>query len=175
MNTPVLYTPHLCLRPFHAGEAQLAYDIWFSQPDVAKYMFWGIHSNVQETQAWLDFELSQIGQPNWYRFAIEERHSRTLIGSILLYYEEEIQDWEVAYHFSRNWWGQGYATESLLRIVIFSRQTLYLHNIAARYARENYASGRVLQKAGFQMVGTVPYYCNNGSVFYEGVLCRLSL
>lgn len=175
MNTPVLYTHHLRLRPFHAGEAQLAYDIWFSQPDVVRYMFWGLHSNVQETQAWLDFELSQIGQPNWYRFAIEERCSRMLIGSILLYYEEELQDWEVAYHFSRNWWGRGCATESLLRVIAFSRQTLHLHNLAARYARENSASGRVLQKAGFQKVRTISYHCNNETVFLEGVLCRLNL
>lgn len=175
MFTPILHSQRLTLRPFHFGEAECAYENWFSQPNVAKYMFWDVHSNLQETQEWLDFELTQLNDLNWYRFAVEIADTRRLIGSLLLYYEEEINNWEVAYHFSQKYWNQGYATESLKCVVSFAREKLNLKNIAARYALENAASGRVLKKTGFQKEQTITYHCRNGSVFLEGVLCRLLL
>lgn len=175
MYTPILHSPRLILRPFHSGEAKAAYENWYSQSNIAKYMFWGIHNNIQETQEWLDFELSQLNSPDWYRFAIETVHTKRLIGSLLLYYEEEINNWEVAYHFSQEYWNQGYATESLRCAVSFAKKKLHLKNISARYALENAASGRVLTKNGFQKKQVIAYHCQNGAVLREGMLCQLFL
>lgn len=99
MKTPILHSQRLILRPFHFGEAEYAYKNWFSQPNVAKYMFWDVHKNIQETQQWLDFELTQLNALNWYRFAIETADTNHLIGSLLLYYEVEINNWDSSVYF----------------------------------------------------------------------------
>ena len=43
MNTPVLETKRLILRPFRQDDARTVYECWESDPDVAKYMFWTSH------------------------------------------------------------------------------------------------------------------------------------
>ena len=112
MITPILHSKRLVLRPFRPEDSVSAYELWFSQPDVAKYMFWKMHDDVQETQKWIADEISWIGEPDWYRFAVEKTEAHQLIGTVLLYFEEEIDDWEVAYHFARDYWNQGFATEA---------------------------------------------------------------
>lgn len=153
----------------------MAYDLWFSQPAVAKYMFWGVHNNVQQTQEWLDFELNQRGQPNWYRFAIECTKTHQLIGSILLYYEDEVCCWEVAYHFALEYWNHGYATESLNRVMQFASEVLHIKEVVARYATENTASGRVLEKMHFCYEKDIVYICNDHRSVYPGIQCRCNL
>ena len=164
MITPTLYSDRLILRPFQAEDLVPAYQIWFSQYDVAKYMFWKRHDSLQETQAWLLAELASVKDSDWYRFAVENHAVHQLLGTILLYYEEELSEWEIAYCFGRCYWNQGFATESL-----------NLEKIVARYATENTASGRVLEKLGFCFEKSIAYYCNGGTTLLPGALCSLTL
>ena len=85
MITPILETQRLILRPFHREDARAVLDTWESDPDVARYMFWTSHNDIRKTEAWLDFELSRIEKPDWYRFAIELKASYSLIGTALMY------------------------------------------------------------------------------------------
>lgn len=101
MKTPVLETDRLRLRPFRREDARAVFDGWEQDPDVARYMFWTSHHDIRKTEAWLDFELGQIGKPDWYRFAVEENGSHTLVGTVLLYYETELACWEVGYNFAK--------------------------------------------------------------------------
>ncbi len=175
MITPTLYSDRLILRPFQAKDLVPAYQIWFSQPDVAKYMFWKRHDSLQETQAWLSEELSSVKDADWYRFAVENHVTHQLLGTILLYYEEELSEWEIAYCFGRCYWNQGFATESLNRVITFAKESLHLEKIVARYATENTASGRVLEKLGFCFEKSIAYYCNGGTTLLPGALCSLTL
>lgn len=52
-------------------------------------------------------------------------------------------------------------------------QRMYLP--VGRYAKENPASGKVMEKLGFQFEKEIPYECNNGTVLREGIQCRLAL
>lgn len=46
------------------------------------------------------------------------------------------------------------------------------NEIGTSYAIENPASGRVLQKLGFQFVKEIPYACNGGEIVTTGSYCR---
>lgn len=70
MNTPILETARLILRPFQQDDAKDVFHTWESDPDVARYMFWTSHNDIQKTRDWLSFEIGQIDKNNWYRFAI---------------------------------------------------------------------------------------------------------
>lgn len=145
MNTPILATERLILRPFKENDA----------------------INV--------FELGQIEKPDWYRFAIVLQDTEELIGTALIYYEEEVECWEIGYNLGKKYWNKGYTTEAMKRILDFAKEQLKLSQIVGRYAKENPASGNVMEKLGFKYEKDIPYECNDGTVMRQGIQCRLIL
>jgi len=174
-STPTLETDRLRLRPFQKEDAEDVFECWESDPDVAKYMFWTSHNDIEKTREWIAFELGQIEKPDWYRFAIVLRESNTLIGTALIYYEEEVKCWEIGYNLGKKYWGKGYTTEAMEKVIDFAEKKLKLTQIVGRYAKENPASGNVMKKLGFQYEKDIPYECNDGAVKREGIQCRLFL
>lgn len=175
MKTPILHTERLDLRPFTAEDAQDVFECWESDPDVAKYMFWCSHNDIEKTKNWVRKEQDKVNDPNWYRFAIVLRESGALIGTGLIYFEDEVDCWEIAYNLGKAYWGRGYVTEAMREIIAFAHDELEINEIVGRYAKENPSSGNVLKKLGFQYEKDIPYECNRGSVLREGIQCRLYL
>ena len=175
MNTPVLETKRLLLRPFSTEDARSVFECWESDPEVAKYMFWTSHNDIEKTKEWLSFEIGQIAKDDWYRFAIELKNTGELIGTALIYYEPEVECWEIGYNLGRKYWGFGYATEAAAEIISFAKETLKISEIVGRYAKENPASGNVMRKLGFCYEKDIPYECNDKSVLRDGIQCRLGI
>lgn len=175
MRTPILETDRLVLRPFKEDDVADVFECWESDPDVAKYMFWTSHNDIEKTREWITFELNQIEKQDWYRFAIVLKDTNTLIGTALVYYEEEVECWEIGYNLGKKYWGKGYTTEAMKRVIEFATEELKLSQIVGRYAKENPASGRVMTKLGFKYEKDIPYECNNGAVKREGIQCRLNM
>lgn len=173
MRTPVLETDRLILRPFKEDDVTDVFECWESDPDVAKYMFWTSHNDIEKTREWITFELGQIEKQDWYRFAIVLKDTNILIGTALVYYEEEVECWEIGYNLGKKYWGKGYTTEAMKRVIEFATEELKLLQIVGRYAKENPASGNVMRKLGFKYEKDIPYECNNGAVKREGIQCRL--
>lgn len=173
MKTPVLETARLTLRPFRQDDAQNVLATWESDREVAKYMFWTSHNDIEKTKKWLDLEISKIDKQDWYRFAVEEKSSHKLIGTALIYYEEEVEAWEIGYNFGKRYWGQGYATEAVRCILDFAQTKLGVVEVAGRYAKDNPASGRVMEKLGFQYEKDILFPCNDDAVIRPGIQCRL--
>ena len=71
-----------------------------------------------------------------------------LVGTIASYVSEGAT--EVTYWIDRSCWGQGIATRALSLLL----EEIFVRPIRARAASDNAASLRVLQKAGFQPIGT---------------------
>ena len=175
MRTPILETERLILRPFCMEDAGDVFATWESDPDVAKYMFWTSHDDIEKTKEWLRFEIGQVDKPDWYRFAVERKPGHELIGTALIYYEEEVCGWEIGYNFGKKYWGHGYATEAMRCILGFAQTELGVSEVTGRYAKENPASGNVMRKLGFEYEKDIPYLCNDGAVKRQGMQCRLRL
>ena len=173
MNTPSLETKRLILRPFKELDAMEVFECWESDPKVAKYMFWTSHNDLNKTKEWIQFELGQIPKNDLYRFALVLKDTGELIGTGLIYYEEEVDSWEIGYNLGRKYWGNGYTTEAMKEVLSFAERELHIKEVVGRYAKENAASGRVMKKLGFQYEKDIPYECNDGTVHLEGVQCRL--
>lgn len=120
MRTPILETERLKLRPFKVEDAQEVFDCWESDPDVAKYMFWSSHNDIEKTIRWTLKEQEKIEDDTWYRFAIVKKDGNVLMGTGLIYYEEEVNCWEVAYNLGKRYWGNGYVTEAMKEILTFA-------------------------------------------------------
>lgn len=170
MRTPILETDRLILRPFREDDVTDVFEGWESDPDVARYMFWTSHNDIEKTREWLAFEIGQIEKQDRYRFAIVLKDTNTLIGTALVYYEEEVECWEIGYNLGKKYWGKGYTTEAMKRVIGFAAEELKITQIVGRYAKENPASGNVMSKLGFKYEKDIPYECNNGSVKREDMM-----
>ena len=168
MNTPILETTRLILRPFCLEDAKDVYECWESNPDVAKYMLWTSHNEISKTIAWVEKEISKIESNDWYRWAFVLKETQELLGTGIIYFEEEYQNFEIAYNLGKKAWGFGYTTEAMSEILRFAKEILGIPEIIGRHAEENPASGNVLKKLGFSYVKDIPYECNCGTNIYEG-------
>ena len=107
------------------------------------------------------------------RIALHERRRRTdgiapwtiiakqdgrIVGWGGLYNDPFDPGWgvEVGYHFRPDVWGRGYATELVSACMDVADGTLALPEVGAFTRRENAASWRVLEKAGFEAVEFIP-------------------
>jgi ribosomal-protein-alanine N-acetyltransferase len=168
MKTPILETDRLILRPFCLDDAQEVFECWESDSDVAKYMFWTSHNDISQTVDWIKEELSKINADDWYRWAILSKRTGELLGTGLIYVEEEYGKFEIAYNLGKKAWGFGYTTEAMQKVILFAKEELGIKEIMGRHAKENPASGQVLNKLGFIYIKDIPYECNNGKKLYEG-------
>ncbi|MFT5561664.1 MAG: RimJ/RimL family protein N-acetyltransferase [Candidatus Azotimanducaceae bacterium] len=79
-----------------------------------------------------------------------------LVGAISLMNLEPDRQAEVGYWLGLPYWGKGYGTESLKRLVEYAFNDLNLAELYAHHLTRNPASGRVLVKAGFVHEGSRP-------------------
>ncbi|MDS0528496.1 GNAT family N-acetyltransferase [Clostridium sp. SHJSY1] len=168
MKTPKLETNRLILRPFCIEDAKEVFDCWESDPDVAKYMFWTSHNDINKTISWIREELGKIDDDDWYRWAIISKETKELIGTGIIYFEEEYKKFEIAYNLGKKAWGFGYTTEAMEEIIKFAKEKLGIKEIMGRHAKENVASSNVLNKLMFTFIKDIPYECNGGKNSYEG-------
>lgn len=175
METPVLQTDRLLLRPFCKEDTKDVFECWESDPDVAKYMFWTSHNDIKKTEKWIEFEMEQIKKTDWYRFAIVIKNTNELVGTVLIYYEDEVASWEIGYNLGKRYWSRGYATEAIKKVIEFATQELNVTEIVGRFAKENPTSGNVMKKAGFLYEKEISYVCNNGTIKRDGIQYRLTI
>lgn len=75
-----------------------------------------------------------------------------LVGGAM-YFPSEENACEIGYFVGENHWGKGYATKAAEAIVQLAREHGFTDKLLAQHAKDNPASGRVLEKIGFKVVG----------------------
>lgn len=81
-------------------------------------------------------------------------HKGKLIGN-LYFAKGEFDTWEIGYVFNKNYWGKGYATESLKAIIKFAFSNLSARRIVAMCDPQNTNSWRLLERVGMRREGTL--------------------
>jgi RimJ/RimL family protein N-acetyltransferase len=92
--------------------------------------------------------------PNEPTWAMLWRQTSRLIGMIGLIPAPDGRSAELGYYVARDHWGRGIATEAALAITIVGFGSFGYLKLTAGYHTDNIASGRVLAKLGFTIVGT---------------------
>lgn len=94
-----------------------------------------------------------------YAFAIEEKCSGNLVGSVEVskyHGKKRLKHFEVGYYIGEDYQNKGYATEAVNQVIDWVKP--YLEEaqeelrIFGKVEHKNYASCRVLEKAGFKQV-----------------------
>jgi RimJ/RimL family protein N-acetyltransferase len=90
-----------------------------------------------------------------------------LVGSIASFVIDG--DTEVTYWIDRSFWGQGIASRALALLL----ETVHVRPVFARAASDNAGSLKVLQRAGFAIVGTETSFANGRKTEVEETILRL--
>ncbi len=153
---PILATERLILRPIVPGDAEQIYE-YASDPEVTRYLPWDTHRSLRDTWAYIRATQAAYRRGQHYDYAITLRQSGRLIGAggCVRELTEESRCAEIGYVLNRSYWGRGIATEAMHAVLRFLFETKSIHRIEARHAVQNESSGRVLQKLGMRLEGTL--------------------
>ena len=136
-------TERLILRPFKSSDAEAAF-VWLSDPRVNRYMPYPLYTSVAQAEQWI---ATHSEEDNEFIFVLKSNKLPIGAGSIK---KQEDGRWEVGYNLRSDYWGKGYATEAAKALIRWAYENQHAREFMARHATANAASGRVLQKCGYQ-------------------------
>ena len=156
--TPWLETLRLAMREFTPADSDDLFRL-HRDPRVMRFIGDGKpfdakrHANVMQRILAYPALYPDLGF--WYT---TRRDTGAFIGWFTLKYAARSADIEVGYMLAPEAWGQGYATEGATAIVRYGFDDLGLDRIIGVTYPENFASQRVLMKAGLADCGVGRYY-----------------
>ncbi|MBG9733980.1 GNAT family N-acetyltransferase [Paenibacillus alvei] len=95
---------------------------------------------------------SQEGTSFWM---IREKQTNACIGLISLDLHHDGESTEVSYELLPEWWGSGYATETVTTVIGHAFHVLGLPEVVAETQAANKASRRLLERVGMSFRSTV--------------------
>lgn len=131
-----------------------AFTRYRNRVDVARYQEWPLPYTRDLAHELVD-EMEALGSPHpgvWAQLAME--HAGELVGDFAVWIDPDDELAMIGYTVAPEHQGAGYAVEAAEAIIdwLFDRGTI--HRVAATIDPRNLASARVLERCGFQYVGT---------------------
>lgn len=84
-GTQTLETDRLFLRQLLPEDAEQMYTNWASDPEVTRFLRWEPHKNALETVGLLAAWATLYPNPDYYQWAIVEKASGQVFGSISIF------------------------------------------------------------------------------------------
>lgn len=150
LGTITLETERLILRKFKIEDAEAMYNNWATDPECNKYLSWDLHKNIEETKSIIQMWIDQYDKGS-YNWVVELKDTHEIIGNIsAVHIHKKDLNCEIGYCYGSKYWGKGYGTEALKRVIEFFLNDCSLHLVEARHISGNPASGRVMEKSGMK-------------------------
>lgn len=131
---------------------------WATDDAVVRFMPWGPNSD-DETTAYLERCIGyQSDAPRLiHELCVVDRATGTPIGGVGIRLDPDAtrRQAEVGYVLRRDRWGQGFMVEAVQAVLQLGFEHFDLHRVWAATDPQNLASGRVLDKCGFQLEGCI--------------------
>lgn len=154
----VIETERLSIRVARADDAA-AYHAMHSDPDVTRWLGGPMPGSVEGEAERIERNRVMHDELGFTMWAVEEKESGEVAGVCGLFRVENVgPEIEVGYHFRKDRWGRGYATEAALACVGYGFDTVGLDRIVGLVAPDNVASARVLEKCGMKLEGRAHHY-----------------
>lgn len=156
-----LETERLLLRGWLLDDLDDLYE-YAQNMDVGVMQGWKPHESKEESLIALNSFI--VNDESW---AIVLRENNKVIGSIKTSPDENRGRYYakyVSYVLSADYWGKGYMTEALNRIIKYVFEELNIDLLSAFHYPHNTRSKRVLERCGFQYETTI----QQGQKIYDG-------
>lgn len=106
-----------------------------------------------------------IQEPHTLYWVIKNKHQNKFMGLISLDTHHDGISREVSYQLLPKWWGCGYATEVVERIIDYAFNDLSLPRVIAETQSANKASCRMLEKVGMRLEQKVQRFGAEQSIY----------
>ncbi|WEV57175.1 GNAT family N-acetyltransferase [Ligilactobacillus acidipiscis] len=170
-GTQTLTTNRLVLRRLATSDAPAMFTNWANDPLVTKYLTWQPHQNISITEMGLKWREKQYQGPAFFDWGIVIKDTDELIGTITVVNQDKAKKtMEIGYCLGKQWWGQGFAAEALIKVLNFLFTYTAVERIEARHDTNNPNSGKVMKKAGMAFEKILYQHgTNNNGVCDEAV------
>ncbi len=150
-----LTTERLRLRPLTSDDVEAFHAIW-GDPEV---IWWGASESLEETQKGyarlLERHAKWPAGCAW--FGVMPEGTEDVLGDVLLQPAPFVEGIEIGWHFRRDAWGNGYATEAARAVLAHAFETVGLDRVYAIVAIQNALSLRITEKLGMGRVKEMEY------------------
>ena len=152
---PTVTTERLVMRKMLPSDAPDMYE-YAQDPIVTRFLLWDPHVNLKFTQSYLKFIQTQYAAGCFFDWALTLAESGKMIGTCgFASIDLENDTGEIGYVINPDFWGAGYATEALQRVMSFGFGVLGMHRVYVRIMSGNLASERVAKKCGMRHEATL--------------------
>ena len=141
-----LETTRTYLRQLTMEDAQDFYHLNLD-PEVVKYTGDKPFGSEEEAREFLS-NYDQYKKYGVGRYAVIVKHTKQFIGWCGLKYSDELDQYDIGFKFYKEYWNQGFATETARKCIEFGFNKVGLSEIVGRAMKENKASTRVFEKIG---------------------------
>ncbi len=172
-GTQTIKTRRLILRKFSVDDAPLMFKNWANDERVTKYLTWCPHQSCEETKNLLEAWCKEYERTNYYNWAIE--FDSEPIGNVSVVRWRDSDEWvELGYCMQYNLWNKGIITEAVSAVIDFMFEEVNVHSVRIEYASPNVGSGKVAQKCGLTLEGTMrDNYKSSSGEFFDICLCSI--
>lgn len=155
IEVPIINTERLLLRKISVEDAENIFD-YASDEIVNTFMPWKTHKTINDAFDFIKISEELFITSDNIDWAIELKEEKKMIGGI------SIRSWnnqnrcaDVGYVLSRKYWNKGITSEALKAVINFCFTKLSLNRVEAHCDENNFASQKVLEKAGMKYEGTL--------------------
>ncbi len=148
----ILKTERLRLRTLKAEDIDAVMSFW-GNDEVMKYCGGSSGDRSRIANAIRNY-ISMQEERGFSVLAVTLQGANEVIGACGYNYTKDKNEIELIYHFNKEYWGMGYATEAARAWVEYASEGLNVNKIIASVDPRHGASRRVLEKLGFKYTGT---------------------
>ena len=114
----------------------------------------------EDARQWVERNLSRYAEHGHGLYAVMLKGNEDVIGDcgVILQIVEGQKQLEVGYHFRRDHWGQGYATEAARACIGLAFQSLGAEKVISLIRPENVPSRRVAERNAMKLERQVMHY-----------------
>lgn len=129
---------------------------YYCDPQVSKFILCEIPKTVEEARRELHYWRGVFYQNDGAYFAIADKETDKMIGSIGLTSHNSYQSRiELSYDLDKNYWRRGISTKAINRITQYAFEEWNVNRIEASVSTNNIPSKNLLLKCGFTLEGTL--------------------
>jgi len=157
MQTPIIETERIILRPLELSFADDMFNNWTSDPEATKYVMFTTQTSVEETKDFVRMVEADHESDNSYNWGFLLKETGEIFGSGGIEFSEERKMYVLGYIIRKSMWNKGLTTEAAKAMIDFAVNEAGITKIFSNHAKENIYSGKVLEKVGFvyQQDGTL--------------------
>ena len=149
-----LETERLLLDNINSSDRDFIFS-QFSDDVVTKYLYdEEPFTDISEADNLIDFYITPEPR-QWHRWVIRRKTDNANIGTCGFHcWDTKNNRVDVGYDMKKEFWGNGYMTEAMNKIIEFARLNMNIKEIVARIYIDNEKSIKLAQRLGFKVSGS---------------------